>query len=100
MAQDTAPSTLAIAFATSIIAGLGGYFLGQASSIGIFGKASPPAEKEAIDESDVSEDEDDEESDEEQDLKNFDDSNEECKLVLVVRTDLGMTKGTPKDATS
>jgi peptidyl-tRNA hydrolase len=36
---------------------------------------------------------DDEESDEQGELQDFKGSNEECKLVLVVRTDLGMTKG-------
>ena len=29
-------------------------------------------------------------------LKSFEDNREECKLVLVVRTDLGMSKGTPE----
>lgn len=88
---DTPPSLLAVAFATSIIAGLGGYFLGQATSVGVFGKTNPPVlEKE----SDASGAEEDGDTDEEQDLKSFDGTNEECKLVLVVRTDLGMTKGT------
>lgn len=35
----------------------------------------------------------DDESDDDQ-LQQFTDSREECKLILVVRTDLGMTKGT------
>lgn len=45
------------------------------------------------DESDESEDAD-EESAEPDGLNEFEDSKEECKLVLVVRTDLGMGKGT------
>ena len=36
---------------------------------------------------------DDEESDDQGELQDFKSGNEECKLVLVVRTDLGMTKG-------
>lgn len=94
------PSTLAVAFATAILAGLTGFFIGQASSIGLFSKPSAPNEKASV-ESDLepseSESEGAEEDDEEgaqQELASFDNIDEECKLVLVVRTDLGMTKGT------
>lgn len=125
MADRPPPSALAVAFASAIVAGLAGYFLGQASTIGVF---SHPAEAKAgagagavagsdtadssdkakagHDESDISDaksasgsDDDDDEDDEDdddldnQELNGFEDSNEECKLVLVVRTDLGMTKG-------
>lgn len=89
---DRAPaSTAAIAIGSALVAGVTGYFLGQAKSIGLFGgyqaahsNAAQPDESES--------EEEEEEEDEVQELKAFD-GNEECKLVLVVRTDLGMTKG-------
>jgi hypothetical protein len=97
------PSVWAVAFGASVVAGLAGYFLGTASSIGIFGSnsqqrlVSSSGEKEH----DGSESEDDnasesdlEDSEDDQEINGFEDSTEECKLVLVVRTDLGMTKGT------
>ncbi|KAK5001590.1 peptidyl-tRNA hydrolase PTH2-domain-containing protein [Cryomyces antarcticus] len=90
------PSTAAIAIATGIIAALGGYFLGQASSLGLFGTVETPVSKDAKldDSSERSSDEElDDGSDEQQELRSFPGNNEECKLVLVVRTDLGMTKG-------
>lgn len=101
------PSTLAYCVATAIIAALGGYFLGQASSLGIFQnetktsrrKADAKPSQSTKKSTDISEDEDEDETDEEEeeqqdDLQGFEDAgNEECKLVLVVRTDLGMTKG-------
>lgn len=84
------PSVWAVAFATAIISGLAGYFLGQASSIGVFtnqpSSSSSAAQPGAKDQDDTDEDED-------QEIKSFANYNEECKLVLVVRTDLGMTKG-------
>lgn len=110
------PTLLAYCVATAILAGVGGYFLGQATSLGLFGdhatreKAHTPrttedqtssglkkplAQPEEDDESDLSENDEDPDTDEQQDLAGFEDSgSEECKLVLVVRTDLGMTKGT------
>ncbi|GAB7344592.1 hypothetical protein MBLNU457_3087t1 [Dothideomycetes sp. NU457] len=93
------PSTWAIAFATAIISGLAGYFLGQASSIGVFAKnpsdsAAARVEKDGHDQGPhESEEAGDEEDEDDQEIKSFADHNEECKLVLVVRTDLGMTKG-------
>lgn len=117
MADRQGPSILAVAFASAIVAGLAGYFLGQASSIGVFSSgASKPNHKskassssssagEKVDQSDsdisdagaATDDDDDDDSDDDdlddQELDGFKDSNEECKLVLVVRTDLGMTKG-------
>jgi PTH2 family peptidyl-tRNA hydrolase len=109
------PTILAYCIATAILAGLGGYFLGQASGLGLFGdqatreqaqtprtiaehtdtspaKAAAQEEDEA---SDISDNDEDPDTDDQQDLAGFEDmANEECKLVLVVRTDLGMTKGT------
>lgn len=96
------PSTTAIAIATALIAGVTGYFLGQASSLGLF-KTKVQSKQETSDRKNSTEenaettdsDEDWEVGQEQGDLNSFADSNEECKLVLVVRTDLGMTKGTP-----
>lgn len=84
------PSTANIAVACALIAGVTGYFIGQAKSLGLFGGSSisePSQRKENADESDGSSDEDDGVPSE------FPNHSEECKLVLVVRTDLGMTKG-------
>lgn len=69
--------------------------LGQAKSLGFFGGSaiSQPA-KAQKEKADNSEEEDDS-SDEDDDSTpaEFLGHNEECKMVLVVRTDLGMTKG-------
>jgi PTH2 family peptidyl-tRNA hydrolase len=95
---QTTPSTANIAAACAILAGVTGYMLGQAKSLGFFG-GSPifePAQPEK-EKGDSSEDEEDESSDSEDDDSTpaeFPGHNEECKMVLVVRTDLGMTKGT------
>ncbi|KAB2099832.1 hypothetical protein AG0111_0g11994 [Alternaria gaisen] len=87
------PSTANIAAACAILAGVTGYFLGQAKSLGLFGGSpvSQPTKsekKEAEDSEDESSDQDDDSTPAE-----FPGHNEECKMVLVVRTDLGMTKG-------
>ncbi|KZF19941.1 PTH2-domain-containing protein [Xylona heveae TC161] len=90
------PSLTAVAIATAIVAGLGGYFVGQASSLGLFqGSRHTKAAKEPVDsdEEEIEESSDEEELDDNGDIQNFTSSKEECKLVLVVRTDLGMTKG-------
>lgn len=94
------PSATAIAISTAIISGLTGYFLGQARSIGLFGKPStnPSAKLNGHARDDESNTSDAEESGEDDvqdlgELKTFPGSSEECKLVLVVRTDLGMGKG-------
>lgn len=98
--ERSPPSTAAIAIATGIVAALGGYFVGQASSLGLFGSGSKTTQRSGRAEDD--DDDDDDSSDgededlgpvEQADLKDFAGLNEECKLVLVVRTDLGMTKG-------
>ena len=110
-----APSTAAIAIATAILAALGGYFVGQASALGLFssskGKKSWPNSYDVTIHPDSSDEElmkslkgghgkeEDEESGDEDkagqkgELKSFEGDQEECKLVLVVRTELGMTKG-------
>lgn len=94
-----APSTASLVLATAIVAGVTGYFVGQARSIGLLGGRVPTAKsgqrKQHTDaESDGSEDDSEDADDDVQgELKSFPDSHEECKLVLVVRTDLGMTKG-------
>lgn len=90
------PSTLSIVIATTIVAGLAGYFLGQAQTIGVFTATNTesPLQNNAEDgESDSGEGDDD---DEQEGLESFDGHNEPCKLILVVRTDLGMTKGNHK----
>lgn len=91
--DDKAPSALAIAFATAIVSGLAGYFLGQASTIGVFSSSSPanPIRSKSSKNSDPSASSDS--SSEDDSLQSFASSKEECKLILVVRTDLGMTKG-------
>lgn len=93
MQDQPSPSTANIAAACAILAGVTGYFLGQAKSLGLFG-GSPISEPTQRDEKSAKHS--DESSDEEEDaseLSDFPGHNEECKLVLVVRTDLGMTKG-------
>ena len=108
------PSTISIAFATGLLGLLVGYFLGQGSSIGVFDRSgssnSAKAKKswpnsydvkvhaDSSDEEDGDEDEDDDESAVlVESMSGFQDTNEEVKLMLAVRTDLGMTKGTPQD---
>lgn len=98
------PSTTIYVIATAIIAGISGYFLGQGASLGLFSSKEKEGwpnsynvkvHRGSSDEED--ETEEDEESEEEEgdgsELANFENNNEEVKLVLVVRTDLGMTKG-------
>ncbi|CAD0114132.1 unnamed protein product [Aureobasidium uvarum] len=98
------PSLWAVAFGASVVAGLAGYFLGTASSIGVFGSnlqqrvvSSTGAQHEkehdgSDDEHDNASESDSEDSEDDQEINGFEDLTEECKLVLVVRTDLGMTK--------
>ena len=96
------PSTTAYVVATAIIAGVTGYFIGQGSSLGLFSSKEkegwPNSYNVKVHRDSSDEEEEEEESDSEDegdgsDLANFDKSAEEVKLVLVVRTDLGMTKG-------
>lgn len=100
--ESTTPSAWSIALASAIVSGLAGYFLGQASSIGVFGNDSQPTAIRAS-EADVSDAESDSETETDEklvadhapsELSAFTEhKSEECKLVLVVRSDLGMTKG-------
>ena len=103
------PSTTAYVIATAILAGVTGYFVGQGSSLRLFSgeKEGWPnsynvkVHKDSSDEDyeDDEEEEEDSEDEEQGELANFDDNEEEVKLVLVVRTDLGMTKGTSSPLT-
>jgi hypothetical protein len=87
------PSTANIAAACAILAGVTGYMLGQAKSLGFFGGS--PVSQPTKSEKETAEESENESSDEDDDSTpaEFPDHNEECKMVLVVRTDLGMTKG-------
>lgn len=69
--------------------------LGQAKSLGLFG-GSPISQAPSGGKEKAVDSEEDESSDEEDDSipAEFPGHKEECKMVLVVRTDLGMTKGT------
>ncbi|CZT22752.1 related to mitochondrial peptidyl-tRNA hydrolase Pth2 [Ramularia collo-cygni] len=93
------PSAAAIAIGTAIVAGITGYFLGTARSIGVFGGPPPSAQQQVDDHSDDDDGGDGSDAasethtDDLGELKTFPGSTEECKLVLAVRTDLGMTKG-------
>ncbi|KAF1360081.1 PTH2-domain-containing protein [Lizonia empirigonia] len=100
MQESPQPSTANIAVACAILAGVTGYFLGTAKSLGLFGgspiSAPPPRKSGKAQESeDESSDDDDDDDDEVTATApaEFPGHTEECKMVLVVRTDLGMTKG-------
>lgn len=132
MADRPPPSAMAMIIGTALIAGVSGYMIGIASSLGFLPIpfAPKPARERGIsnyDDEEESEEEDIDESildhapnwqngleaDKRDGLKattaekktsrkeekkvvqkeEFHDNGEECKLVLVVRTDLGMTKG-------
>lgn len=96
------PSTVAYVIATALLAGVTGYFVGQGSSLRLFSSESEgwpnsynvKVHRDSSDEEDEDEEEEeDSEEEEENELANFDGNRDEVKLVLVVRTDLGMTKG-------
>ncbi|KAH8589698.1 peptidyl-tRNA hydrolase PTH2-domain-containing protein [Bisporella sp. PMI_857] len=132
MADRPPPTPLALIIGTAIIAGISGYMIGIASSLGFLPipfTSKPPRERgianyddeEESEGTDIDEDTADHapnwsngfEADKRDGLRNtqkakaagqpekrsqlggksWEDSTEECKLVLVVRTDLGMTKG-------
>lgn len=104
MAESGSPSLIATAAAAGLFGLVAGYFIGTGSSIGLFSNSGDSAKKSwpnsydvkvHADSSDEADDEEDEAEDEGDgnELRNFDDTNEEVKLVLAVRTDLGMTKG-------
>lgn len=116
---ERAPTTAACVIATAILAGLAGFFIGQGASVGIFGSAPVAARTQkqkkdvkgkgrAVDDDKADDDEEDEDEDEEWEsegeeedsedeeggeLASFEGNSEEVKLVLVVRTDMGMGKG-------
>jgi PTH2 family peptidyl-tRNA hydrolase len=109
---------------TAIIAGISGYMIGIASSLGFFPIPFAPKAPKARGISNYDNEEESEEEDIDESILDhapnwangleadkrdglrateakkepvktpWEDSTEECKLVLVVRTDLGMTKGT------
>lgn len=99
------PSAAAVAIGTAIVAGVTGYFLGQASSIGLFGKsdtrtpaarlsrnegeAKPDTSETESDDDDAEGEDDDSDVQDLGELQTFPGNTEECKLVLVVRSDLG-----------
>ncbi|EER45356.1 peptidyl-tRNA hydrolase [Histoplasma capsulatum H143] len=103
------PSTTALVIATAILAGVVGFFIGQGASLGVFGSGSGSRSASASvsasargggrrDGKEKWSDEDEEgseaeESDGRGELAAFEGNTEEVKLVLVVRTDLGMGKG-------
>lgn len=97
------PTTTAYVIATAILAGVAGYFIGQGSSLGLFSsqprKSWPNSYNVKVHRDSSDEDEDDgsdsEDEGEGSELASFKDNTDEVKLVLVVRTDLGMTKGEP-----
>jgi PTH2 family peptidyl-tRNA hydrolase len=113
--EPPSPSTASYVIATAILCAVGGYFIGQASSLGLFGSSGDSRKKSSwpnsydvkihpdssdeelmtnLENEGIRDTEDDDDSDEEQgELKDFPENKEECKLVLVVRTDLGMGKG-------
>lgn len=103
---STPPSTLSLIIGASIVAGVTGFFLGQASSIGLLGgapgrrKRRQPvtnAGKADLTDRKVADEEDSESGESEDELQEgleaFEKEGGECKLTLVVRTDLEMTKG-------
>jgi hypothetical protein len=98
------PTTTAYVIATAIVAGITGYFIGQGKSLGLFTEKQGwpngydvKVHKDSSDEEDDSEEEEGSDEEDEgngEELASFKDNTDEVKLVLVVRTDLGMTKGT------
>lgn len=104
------PTTTAYVIATAIVAGITGYFIGQGASLGLFKEKQGwpngydvKVHKDSSDEDNEADSEDESEEDEEdegtgEELVDFKDNVEEVKLVLVVRTDLGMTKGMLKES--
>lgn len=85
------PSIAAISIASTIIGCLGGYFLTQAWSLGLLRSSGRQIYDHKASVHSSSGDEDDNYISE---LKEFpSNASEECKLILVVRTDLGMSVG-------
>jgi peptidyl-tRNA hydrolase, PTH2 family len=105
----TPPGVWQYVVATFILASLGGYFVGQGLELFGSGEARArtrrvgralegKAKSSDLSDAELSEGDGEDHSegsgDDLGELKSFEESgDEECKLVLVVRTDLGMTKG-------
>lgn len=93
------PSVAAVAVATALVSVTFTYFFCQARSVGVFGRSLPHTDitTSPDDAHNNDGDSDDSLSDDEApglgELKAFPGNTEECKLVLVVRSDLGMGKG-------
>lgn len=98
------PTTTAYVIATAIIAGVTGYFIGQGASLGLFKekqgwpngydvKVHKDSSDEEAEGSDSEEESGDEDEGNGEELASFKENTDEVKLVLAVRTDLGMTKG-------
>lgn len=99
------PTTTAYVVATAIVAGVTGYFIGQGASLKLFSsekegwpnsynvKVHRDSSDEESEEGEESDDESEEDEGNGEELASFKDNTEEVKLVLVVRMDLGMTKG-------
>lgn len=108
--MNESPSSLNVVLATAILAAAAGYFFGTASSLGLFGQKETQDRESWPNSYDVQihPDSSDEElmahlhgqdktaSDDSNELKTMAQSSEEFKMVLVVRTDLGMGKGALK----
>jgi len=107
IAQESSQAVTSVAIAVGLLGLIIGYFIGQGRSIGVFGGSNGPKQpqkswpnsydvKVHVDSSDEEpnvEESDDESEGDGTELKGFEDTNEEVKLVLAVRTDLGMGKG-------
>jgi len=107
MAEKAPPSLAAVAIASGILGLAIGYFLGQGSSLGPFDSSQTPKEAkkswpnsydvkihpDSSDEEADDEGGDDDDEGDGKELSSFEGSTEEVKLVLAVRTDLGMGKG-------
>ncbi|KAI1007586.1 hypothetical protein K3495_g639 [Podosphaera aphanis] len=98
----TPATPVAMLISTAIVAGISGYLIGIATSLGLITNPfRPAAKREGV----ANYDNEDESTEEEVDdlmldhapnwtaPTDADTHDEECKLVLIVRTDLGMTKG-------
>lgn len=80
-----------------MISGITGYYIGQLRSILPARNVASGSSPKSSNAGEITDDDSDDMSDDDaldvDEINAFPDSNEECKLVLCVRTDLGMTKG-------
>ena len=124
MSERPPPSLAAVGIATAVLGIVVGYFIGSASSLGLFSShpSSSSSRKhnkswpnnydvdihpdssdeelmkslrgdKALNAEAETSDDDDEEEEEQDGLTAFEGVEGDCKLVLIVRTDLGMNKG-------